>query len=55
METPQDVVGHQLTVNLTRTGAFKCSNELVTQIYETTVNNYRGLTTGGMTVDCPHR
>ena len=24
-------------------------------IYDTTVNNYLGLTTGGQTVDCPHR
>jgi hypothetical protein len=24
-------------------------------MYTTTVNNYRGLTTGGMSVDCPHR
>ena len=24
-------------------------------MYDTTVNNYLGITTGGMTVDCPHR
>lgn len=50
-----DVTGFRLTVNLTRTGEFQCSNDLITRIYDTTVNNYRGITTGGMTVDCPHR
>jgi alpha-L-rhamnosidase len=50
-----DITGHTLTVNLTRTGHFECSNPLLTQIYETTVLNYQGITTGGMTVDCPHR
>jgi hypothetical protein len=58
LDTPPavaDIVGHRLTVNLTRTGSFKCSNDLITRVYDTTVNNYRGITTGGMTVDCPHR
>jgi alpha-L-rhamnosidase len=50
-----DVIGHTLTVNLTRTGHFECSSRLLTSIYETTVRNYQGLTQGGMTVDCPHR
>jgi hypothetical protein len=50
-----DVTGLRLTSLGKRTGDFVCSNALTTQIYTTTVNNYRGLTTGGMTVDCPHR
>jgi alpha-L-rhamnosidase len=50
-----DVTGYRLTVKLTRTGHFDCSNKLITKIYDTTVKNYRGITTGGMTVDCPHR
>ena len=33
-------------------GDFRCSSELLTKMFATTVNNYRGLTTGGMTVDC---
>ena len=38
-----------------RTGDFECSSSLISKMYTTTVNNYRGLTTGGMSVDCPHR
>ena len=30
----------------TRTGAFACSSALITRIYDTTINNYLGLTTG---------
>jgi hypothetical protein len=55
MPSPQDVIGYRLTSLGKRTGDFACSSELISQIYNTTVNNYRGLTTGGMTVDCPHR
>ena len=33
-------------------GDFRCSSELLTKMFATTINNYRGLTTGGMTVDC---
>eukprot|EP00041_Stephanoeca_diplocostata_P025766 m.682414 g.682414 ORF g.682414 m.682414 type:complete len:931 (+) comp22819_c0_seq4:104-2896(+) len=50
-----DVTGIRLTSLGNRTGDFSCSNQLITALYTTTVNNYRGLTTGGMTVDCPHR
>lgn len=50
-----DVVGHRLTSLGAPTGAFSCSSPLITKMYDTTVNNYRGITTGGMTVDCPHR
>jgi len=52
---PSDVVGYRLTSLGQRTGDFSCSSELISAIYNGTVNNYRGLTTGGMTVDCPHR
>lgn len=51
----KDIIGYRLTSNFTRTGHFNCSSPLITKIYETTINNYQGLTTGGMTVDCPHR
>ena len=53
--TLTDVIGHRLTSLGQRTGDFSCSSELISKMYDTTVNNYRGLTTGGMTVDCPHR
>jgi alpha-L-rhamnosidase len=52
---PTDVVGWRLSVGLENTGAFTSSNALQNKIYDTTVNNYLGLTTGGQTVDCPHR
>lgn len=52
---PADVVGYRLTSLGRRSGDFVCSSSLISQIYSTTVNNYRGLTTGGMSVDCPHR
>ena len=42
-----DVVGYRLTSNFSRSGEFECSSDLLTRIYETTVNNYRGITTGG--------
>ena len=47
-----DVIGFRLTSLGKRTGDFSSSSELITKMYDTTVNNYRGLTTGGMTVDC---
>jgi len=50
-----DIVGYRLTSLGEPTGDFSCSNDLMTKIYNITVNNYRGITTGGMTVDCPHR
>ena len=53
--TVDDIVGYQLFSDLERHGAFTCESQLLTKIYDTTVNNYEGLTTGGQTVDCPHR
>ena len=50
-----DITGYRLTSLAARSGDFRCSNGLLNQMYNATVNNYRGLTTGGMTVDCPHR
>ena len=41
-----DVTGSRISINLTRTGSFSCSNALITRIYDTTINNYLGLTTG---------
>ena len=50
-----DVTGWRLSSSLERTGVFRSSSALMNTIYDTTVNNYLGLTTGGQTVDCPHR
>ena len=50
-----DITGYRLTSLAARSGDFRCSSVLLTQMYNTTVNNYRGLTTGGFTCDCPHR
>jgi len=44
-----DVVGYRIASNLTRTGSFSCSSPLLTKMYDTTVNNYIGLTTGAHT------
>jgi alpha-L-rhamnosidase len=48
-------VGYRISNDRKRTGQFSCSNALLNQIYDITVNTYENLTTGGMTVDCPHR
>ena len=53
--SPSDITGWRLYSSLKRTGNFTSSSFLMNEIYETTVNNYLGLTTGGQTVDCPHR
>jgi alpha-L-rhamnosidase len=50
-----DLVGYRVTNDRERTGDFDCSNPLLKQIYDITVNTYVNLSTGGMTVDCPHR
>ena len=49
------ITGWRLSVGLERFGAFRSSDKLLNRIYDTTINNYLGLTTGGQTVDCPHR
>jgi hypothetical protein len=46
MPSLSDVTGTRISINLTRTGSFSCSNPLITRIYDTTINNYLGLTTG---------
>jgi hypothetical protein len=46
MPSLADVTGTRISVNLTRTGSFACSSTLITRIYDTTINNYLGLTTG---------
>ena len=51
----QDIKGYRVGNTLCKTGSFECSNPLLKKIFDYTLNNYANLTTGGMTVDCPHR
>jgi len=37
-----DIIGHRLTSDFKRTGQFTSSNELITKMYNITVNNYQG-------------
>ena len=50
-----DVVGYQVTNARRRAGGFDCSDPLLKRIYDVTAYTYDNLSTGGMTVDCPHR
>ena len=36
-------------------GSFECSNDLFNRIYDTTLYTLRCVTSGGVSVDCPHR
>jgi alpha-L-rhamnosidase len=49
------ITGYSLGNDLARTGFFKCSDDLINQIYETDLYTYRSCTTEGYTSDCPHR
>jgi alpha-L-rhamnosidase len=50
-----DVRGYQITNDRARIGDFECSSDLLNKIYNYTCYTYESLSTGGMTVDCPHR
>jgi alpha-L-rhamnosidase len=50
-----DVVGYQVSNDRAPVGSFDCSDTLLRQIYDITLYNYDNLSTGGMSVDCPHR
>ena len=50
-----DVRGYQVTNDRAVFGGFDCSDTLLRQIYDITRYNYENLSTGGMSVDCPHR
>jgi alpha-L-rhamnosidase len=50
-----DIFGYQVTNDRARIGDFECSNNLLNKIYNYTCYTYESLSTGGMTVDCPHR
>jgi alpha-L-rhamnosidase len=50
-----DIVGYQVTNDRKVIGGFDCSDTLLKQIFDITAYNYENLSTGGMSVDCPHR
>jgi len=51
----EDITGLALSTDLTRTGEFTSSNELLNQIYESDLWTWRANLTEGFTADCPHR
>lgn len=55
MPSLSDFNGLKLTTARTPVGRFSSSNGMLTTMFETTVRTVEGLTTGGMTVDCPPR
>lgn len=50
-----NILGLRLMSARARVGSFNSSDALLNDIYAATVRTYEGLTTGGFTVDCPHR
>ena len=51
----EDIRGYLVTTDCPRASRFECSNPLMNRIYDTTLWTYRSLSSGGYTVDCPHR
>ncbi len=49
------IKGYLIRTGYDSRSSFKCSNELLNRIYDTTVWTYQCLTLGGYVVDCPHR
>jgi alpha-L-rhamnosidase len=50
-----DIKGLLISNDTPLIAKFECSNDLINQIYQNTLNNNRILTLGGITVDCQHR
>jgi hypothetical protein len=50
-----DVTGLRLSNRVARVGSFSSADPLLTRIYDAMIATDEGLTTGGMSVDCPHR
>lgn len=51
----KDIRGYLVRSDYRRIGTFECSNNLLNQIYETTLWTYENLSVGGYVVDCPQR
>jgi hypothetical protein len=52
---PEDIRGFLISTDYGHAGEFECSNALLNRIYSTTMWTFRSLSSGGYTVDCPHR
>ena len=52
---PSTITGIRLMSGRQRVGNFQSSSTLFNNMYDNTLRTYQGLTTGGMSVDCPHR
>ena len=50
-----DITGYAISSDMTRSGHFRCSNDLLNRIYETDLWTFRANTVNGVTMDCPHR
>ena len=50
-----DAVAELISTDLSRTGAFECSDPMLNRLHELVVHTHRCLTLGGIQVDCPHR
>lgn len=53
--TVRDIRGFVVRSSFARAGWFRCGNELLNRIYDTTLWTYESLSLGGYVVDCPQR
>jgi len=51
----ENIRGYLVRTDYERAGEFRCSNDLLNRIYDTTLWTYENLSLGGYVVDCPHR
>jgi alpha-L-rhamnosidase len=52
---PEDIKALFVRTDYAARGTFECSNELLNNIYKTTMYTFDCVTAGGVSVDCPHR
>ena len=52
---PADIKALFVRNDYARRGSFQCSNDLLNNIYRTTLYTFDCVTAGGVSVDCPHR
>jgi alpha-L-rhamnosidase len=50
-----DIRGYQVRTDYRISASFKCSDELLNDIYNKTIWTFENLSLGGYVVDCPHR
>ncbi len=51
----EDIHGWLVRTSYKRASGFRCSDELLNRIYDTTLHTFESLSISGYTVDCPHR